>query len=146
MKLYLDNCCFNRPYDDQSQLKVALETQAKLYIQHAIANNVHSLVWSYILSFENSRNPYEERKKAISEWENLAVDNVSESEELLAIAENIAKTGVKESDSLHIACGIIAHCDYFITTDRRILKYLTDKIKIVSPIEFVEGREDHYES
>ena len=32
LKLYLDNCCFNRPFDDQSQLLVRLETEAKLFI------------------------------------------------------------------------------------------------------------------
>jgi len=33
MRVYLDNCCFNRPYDDQMQLKIELETKAKLFIQ-----------------------------------------------------------------------------------------------------------------
>lgn len=28
MRIYLDNCCYNRPYDDQSYLNVSLETQA----------------------------------------------------------------------------------------------------------------------
>ncbi len=35
-RLYLDNCCFNRPYDDQTHLLVQLETEAKLFVQHAI--------------------------------------------------------------------------------------------------------------
>ena len=30
MKIYLDNCCYNRPYDDQSYLSISLETQAKM--------------------------------------------------------------------------------------------------------------------
>jgi len=38
MKLYLDNCCFNRPFDDQTQLKIQLETQAKLAVQNMIYN------------------------------------------------------------------------------------------------------------
>ena len=33
MRIYLDNCCYNRPYDDQSQMRVFLESQAKLHIQ-----------------------------------------------------------------------------------------------------------------
>ena len=33
MRIYLDMCCYNRPYDDQTQLKVAMETQSKLHIQ-----------------------------------------------------------------------------------------------------------------
>ena len=36
MRKYLDNCCFNRPYDDQSYLLVHLEAQAKLFIQQAV--------------------------------------------------------------------------------------------------------------
>jgi len=31
-RLYLDNCCFNRPFDNQKQLKIKLETEAKLFI------------------------------------------------------------------------------------------------------------------
>ena len=30
--IYLDNCCFNRPYDDQEQITVRLESEAKLEI------------------------------------------------------------------------------------------------------------------
>ena len=29
MRVYLDNCCYNRPFDEQTQLKVRLETEAK---------------------------------------------------------------------------------------------------------------------
>ena len=33
MRVYLDNCCYNRPFDEQTQLKVRLETEAKLRVQ-----------------------------------------------------------------------------------------------------------------
>lgn len=36
MKIYLDNCCFNRPFDNQSQTKIYIESQAKLEIQKSI--------------------------------------------------------------------------------------------------------------
>lgn len=32
-RIYLDNCCFNRPYDDQLNLNIHLEAEAKLFIQ-----------------------------------------------------------------------------------------------------------------
>jgi len=35
-KVYLDNCCFNRPYDEQANISIRLETEAKLYIQEEI--------------------------------------------------------------------------------------------------------------
>jgi hypothetical protein len=43
MLIYLDNCCFNRSYDDQSHYRVNLETQAKLYVQEQILDKKHSL-------------------------------------------------------------------------------------------------------
>ena len=37
MRVYLDNCCFNRPYDDQAQLRISLESQAKQGIMDSIS-------------------------------------------------------------------------------------------------------------
>ena len=59
MRVYLDMCCYNRPYDDQSQLKVAMETQSKLHIQNLIKEGMLDLIGSYTLDFEASRNPAE---------------------------------------------------------------------------------------
>ena len=56
MRVYLDNCCFNRPYDNQSQIRISLETQAKLYIQDLVRNKELELATSYMLRFENEQN------------------------------------------------------------------------------------------
>ena len=68
IKVYLDNCCYNRPYDDQSQIKISLETQAKLYVQHLIVEKKLDLVYSYISRYENSQNPFEMRRSAIKDF------------------------------------------------------------------------------
>ena len=47
MRIYLDNCCYNRPYDDQSQIRISLEAQAKIYIQTMIEAGKFELVSSY---------------------------------------------------------------------------------------------------
>lgn len=65
MKIYLDNSCFNRPFDDQKQIRIKLETEAKLNIQERIIQKEIELTWSYILDFENEANPFEQRKPAI---------------------------------------------------------------------------------
>jgi hypothetical protein len=49
MRVYLDNCCFNRPFDDQSQARVRLEAEAKLEIQQRVQNRRIELAWSYVL-------------------------------------------------------------------------------------------------
>ena len=68
MKIYLDNCCFNRPFDDQNQIKIKIETEAILYIQEKIIDKKHELVWSYMLDYENSFNPFPERRTSIENW------------------------------------------------------------------------------
>ena len=57
---------------------------------------------------------------------------------LKATAGVIMKTGVKPKDAAHVACAILAQCEYFITTDKRLLRYKSDKITLVNPIDFVK--------
>ena len=138
VSVYLDNCCYNRPYDDQTQIKISLETQAKLHIQRLIIEKQLDLVYSYISVFENLKNPNSTRKASIADFFNHAsvfVD-VSEADKVTEIAADIMKTGVKKMDALHIASAIIGKADYFLTTDIRLLKYSTDKIHIINPISF----------
>ena len=144
MKIYLDNCCYNRPYDDQSQLRISLETQAKLYIQDLIRQQKLDLVSSYVLWYENSQNPFEIRKRAISEFiqkNTIEYIDIDKAEEIKCKADDIMKTGVKTKDAYHVACAIYANCDYFFTTDDRLLKYATDEMQIVNPIDFIKERE-----
>ena len=144
MRIYLDNCCYNRPYDDQTQIRISLETQAKLYIQEMIKNNDIELVTSYVLEFENSNNRFRQKKETIQKFmddnESFYV-GVEKSYKVNTIANDIQQTGVKEKDACHIACAMLAECDYFISTDDRLLKYQTNKIKLVTPEEFIREME-----
>ena len=140
MKVYLDNCCFNRPFDDQGQLRIRLEAEAKLMIQEEVRNGGIQLVWSYILDYENDKNPFRERRIQIRAWRTYAQEDVVESEDLLAIAQKIQKLGLKKMDALHIANAIVAKADYFLTTDDGILKKseLISEIQITDPIGFIK--------
>lgn len=144
MKIYLDNCCYNRPYDDQSKMRIYLETQAKLHIQDMIRQEKIELVTSYILDFENSNNRSMQKKLAIQKFMNeyavLYVSNKNE-KDITKIAEAIMKTGIKEKDAYHVACAVMAECNYFVTTDDRLLKYQSEKIKLVTPGELIRRME-----
>ncbi|MCI9597468.1 MAG: type II toxin-antitoxin system VapC family toxin [Firmicutes bacterium] len=142
MNLYLDNCCYNRPFDDQTQLKIHLETQAKLHIQSQIKNDFYELTWSYVLDYENGRNPFPEKRKAIQPWKEIASVCVSEANpKLLAYADHLKRKGIKTFDALHIACAVEAKCDYYLTTDKKLLNANLSEIKILSPIAFIEEEE-----
>ena len=141
MRIYLDNCCYNRPYDDQSQIRISLEAQAKIFIQNAIKSKKIELASSFVMRYENDKNPYDDKRKGIGDFieKNVSVFVTSEQKaEVQTIAEEIMRTGVKEVDAAHIACAIKANCDYFLTTDDRVLKYHNDIIKIINPVNFIK--------
>ena len=144
MRIYLDNCSYNRPYDDQSQMRIYLETQAKLHIQDMIRQKQIELVTSYVLDFENSNNRSIQKRMAIEkfmkDYATLYVSN-KHSDKFAEIADSIMETGVKEKDAYHVACALMAECDYFVTTDDRLLKYQSEKIKLVTPGEFIRRME-----
>ena len=141
LKLYLDNCCFNRPFDDQSQLLVRLETEAKLFIQEEIKNGTFELIWSYILDVESSANPYPRRKKSVQAWKSYAVTDIEESEALLVLMGSFEKRGLKPCDALHLASAVMVVADFFITVDHGILNKPIHEIRVMNPEQFVR----HYE-
>ena len=137
MLIYFDNCCYNRPFDDQLQLKIRLETEAKLQIQKDIVQDKHELIWSYVLDYENSKNPFMEKREAIAPWRDLAVKIIFETDEIINFAEKLKAKDIKTFDALHIACAVSANCDYYLTTDRKLLRSKINEINIADPIQFI---------
>ena len=139
MRIYIDVCCFNRPFDDQSQLVVRLETEAKLAVQESILQGIHTLVWSAVMDLENGRNPDSKRQEAITAWIPLAEINLGLTNEIEAAAELLSKSGLKAMDALHIASAITAEADVFLTTDKGILRKGANQkeLRVFNPIDFV---------
>jgi len=136
-RLYLDNCCFNRPYDDQSYLNIRLEAEAKIFIQNAILEDNYELAWSFMMDYEISANPFYDRQLAFMKWKNIAVLDIDPIEEILIKGKEIMQKNIKQKDAMHIACAIKAKCDYFLTTDRKVLNKTIPEIKLINPLDFI---------
>ena len=143
MRVYLDNCCFNRPYDDQSSLRIRLETEAKLYVQEQIKSGVLALGWSYILDFENGANPCEERRIEIQRWKELADRTTLETLEIIEWMRQLVLLGLKPCDALHVACAKEMTCDVFLTVDKGILRKISNfkDLRVMTPVDFVMEQE-----
>jgi predicted nucleic acid-binding protein len=89
------------------------------------------------MDYEVSFNPFLDRKNQILKWKNIAIVDIGESEEIIASANEIMNKNIKPKDSLHLACAIKAECNYFITTDSKILNKPMEKIVVIDPINFV---------
>ena len=141
MRIYFDNCCYNRPFDDQAQIKVLLETLAKLDIQQRMRNGVLEYAWSSALDFEIKKSKFLDRARQILPWANGAVVNVLVDETIRRRAKDFESNGVKPMDAIHVACAESANCDWFFTVDRGILnkaRTLTS-MRIANPVEFFGG-------
>jgi hypothetical protein len=139
MRIYLDNCCFNRPFDDQSQLRIRLESEAKLDIQQRIKDGRLELAWSYVLDYENQANPFAERREVIARWKTKAIVDTKESAAILHQASRFVVQGLHAKDALHIACAMATGCDYFLTTDDIVGKKMREfsDIIVLNPTQFI---------
>ena len=141
MRIYLDNCCYGRPYDKQDSDKIISETKSIRFIRKEIENGNLELVTSYMLHFENNQRPDENQRDEITKFIksyrkiHIGIDNA---ENLLESVKKIMSTGIKRKDAYHVASAILANCDYFLSTDERLLKYHSDKLKLLNPIEFIK--------
>src|SRR3989339_451683 len=129
MKLYLDVCCLNRPFDDQAQTRIHIESESIIAILSYIQNNKWDLILSDIIEYEvsnlldiNKR----EKVKIISEVEKRA--------------HQLQIKGVDILDSLHLAVAEFGKVDFFLTTDDKLLKKLKNisiNVKVLNPVNFL---------
>ena len=141
LKIYFDNCCYGRPFDNQKDPIIRKETQAKVFIQSLVKYKALELVYSSVSLEEIKAIPFEENNQSILDFiEKNAKYYVStdNNETAISLTEEIMRTGVRLKDASHTACAVIAGCDYLITTDKRLIKYTDDRIKIINPIEFLK--------
>ncbi|GHV87435.1 hypothetical protein AGMMS50255_7310 [Spirochaetia bacterium] len=148
MKVYLDNCCYNRPFDDQTQMRISLEAQAKMHIQTVILEKKADLAYSYMSEYENNDNPDGEHRAIIARFLQNAVSYVdySKADVVETRAADIMNYGIKHKDAIHLSSAIEAQCDCFITTDDGILRnYKGTDIKVCSPVDLVIGLQNELE-
>lgn len=142
MKLYLDLCVYNRPFDYQGQERVALETSAFIYILEKIENAAYTLVTSEALIFENNKNTDEQRKMRVASYFQLAKEfkNIDGSD--MERVNALKRFRFSDVDALHIALAEKSGADYFITCDDEILKSYKQykasiNIDVVNIMEFI---------
>jgi len=138
IRVYLDNCAYNRPYDNQNDISIRLESEAKLFIQEKIKDKKIDLVWSSMNSFENNDNPSPEKRERIIVWKDIAVEYCRLNESILKKALELETQNIRAKDAIHIAIAIYSQCGYFITTDKKILNKKIDGITVLNPLDFVE--------
>jgi len=122
MKVYLDTCSLQRPLDDQTQLRIRLETEAVLGLISLIESGVLELVSSEVLLYECRRNANPIRQRSAQAILAQARHFVQLTSGIQARAQQLNGSGLMALDALHLAAAEAAQADYFCTCDDKLLR------------------------
>ena len=137
MLLYLDNSVLNRPFDDQSQARIWLETLALSLILGLIESGEAGCVCSPIHLLENRRNPLAVRRHWVSECLRRAHRRVELSDAIRNRATSLEATGVRPLGALHAACAEAAGATHFLTCDDRLIRRYSGPLSVQTPAAFI---------
>jgi predicted nucleic acid-binding protein len=140
MKLYLDVCCWNRPFDDQSQNRVRLEAEAVLSILEMTQADEIEIIGSDNIDDELSQMPNDERREKVELLLALTSSQISLTPTIEQRAIKLQEQNISAFDALHLASAENAQADYFLTTDDDLLrkaKRIGLKVKIENPAKWL---------
>lgn len=138
MKAYIDTSVYNRPFDDQTQPRIWLETLSFSVILQFIKSETLELVTSSVIEYENSKNPYPERKRWVNSCLLFSAIHVTMSPSIRTRALQLEERKIRALDAFHLACAESAASDYFLTCDDKLIKRYQRKDMIAcNPVEFV---------
>ena len=142
MRIYLDTCCLNRPFDDPSNDRNRLEGEAVLSILRHIHSGEWQLVSSEVIDFELEEIDSAEKLEQVSGLLSLATETKKATEECYNRMSELVTLGLKPVDALHVACAELSACDVFLTTDdrlRRAANRIFDslRVRVANPLDWL---------
>lgn len=141
-KIYLDACCLNRPFDDQTQLRIYLEAQAVMTIISQCQSGIWKLINSSALIAELNQTPDLSRLENVKKLLDTAKIKVINSAFIEKRAAELQQLGFFNYDGIHIASAEKSQADVFLTTDDRLFKkaqknYQLINVKVNNPVQWL---------
>jgi hypothetical protein len=136
----MDVCCYNRPFDDLSQERVYLETEAILHIISLCDSGEWELASSGAIDFELSQITDDEKYKKTLDMISSASVYADITDESIERAKQFQGFGIKRLDSYHLALAEKMGTDVFLTTDDRFIKSASRtnaKVKVINPVKWL---------
>ncbi len=121
-RIYLDACCLNRPFDDQTQPRIALETQAILTILSQCQTEQWKLISSTALDVELDQTRNLERLRNVKAILAVAKIKVVSSQVIEERSRELQTLGFSGFDAAHIASAERGRADIFLSTDDRLVR------------------------
>ena len=120
MRVYLDVCCLNRPFDDQSQPRIRLEAEAVVEILNRCEREGWEQVASEVTRIEVLAITDDDRRRKVLRLLPRPEDLVSLDREVAFRAQRLVALGFKPADALHVAAAEKAGAGVFLSCDDRL--------------------------
>lgn len=122
MKIYLDVCCLNRPFDNQEQERIRLEAEAVLLILARLETGRWQWFSSEVVLDEILQTQDENRQKRLLDLNSKAYNSLIITDSDYERAVELTKLGFDDMDSLHLACAESGNIDVLLTTDDKLMR------------------------
>jgi predicted nucleic acid-binding protein len=146
-KLYLDVCCYNRPFDDQRADTIRLEAEAVIRIINHVQMNEYEVVGSEVIDYEIELMDNPLKKGKVKELSRIWKQRVEVAEAVIERAAEISLLGFGAYDALHLSCAEKGRVDVFLTTDKRLLRSAEKHreelaVRVANPLAWLMGEEE----
>lgn len=140
LKIYMDVCCLNRPFDDQTQDRIRLEAEAVLSILTRCESGEWALAASNVIDMELARLTNENKAEKVRGLYSIAKTRIILSPQAIQRAEVFQQQGIRLFDSLHLAAAESYCQSILLTTDDKFLRRaatLELDISVANPVTWL---------
>jgi len=148
VRIYMDVCCLNRPFDDMTRDRIHLEAEAVLAILARCQGDGWNLLSSGVIDVELAKLSDPDKLEKVRNLYSVANEYLPLNAETERLAKVFQEYGVKPFDSLHLALATVHAADIFLATDDKLLRLansLTSGVRAANPAAwFMEALHNEY--
>jgi predicted nucleic acid-binding protein len=142
MRIYLDACCLNRPFDDLIVDRNRLEAEAVLTILRRVERGAYEWIGSEALDLELELNPNVMKRDAVRPLLKAQSRSVIVGDAEDARTRELSRLGLPVMDALHVACAESSGCDVLLTTDDRMIRWVRThgplRTVVMNPLRWIQ--------
>ena len=146
MRIYLDVSSLNRPFDDQRQPRIRLESEAITMILERFDNRRWRHVSSQMVEIEIRAMSDARRRARVARLLPRRTDRISLSDRIVARASEIGQLGLKPVDAVHVAAAEMIKADVLLSCDDRLCRVARKlrtrlRVRVVNPLDWMQENE-----
>ena len=144
MKLYFDTCCYNRPQDDQSQVRIRRESEAVMNIRKQAKQYGFAVLGSVTLEKEIGRiSDAKKLANVLALYRETVTEPATYKKDVFeSLSKQARRAGVRGFDVFHLCYSASSEAAYLLTVDDRFLAAASGlgiSVKVINPVNFPFG-------